>query len=325
MQRPLFAIVIMAGIALAEMPGIALAQQTFPSKPIRLVSSTTPGSQPDGIARMIIQKMSENWGKPVIMDNRPGAGGALAAGMVAKAAPDGHTLLYVLPNFVISPAMHPNFPYAQIKEFAGIAQIGFSTNILVASPSLGVKTVKDFIALAKAQPGKIIFGSSATGTAGQLSGTRFNLLAGIKVVTVAFKGGPDAAIEILGGRTHYTVATLGVALPFIKESKMVPLAVTTPQRTPVLPDVPSLGEIQAEFRQSETSHGLLAPAGTPRAILNQISKEVARVLDLPDTKERLQAIGYVIAPSTPEGYDKILREQMDTISTLVRDAGLRAK
>ena len=274
---------------------------------------------------MIAQKMSEHWGRPVILDVRPGAGGALAAGPVSKATPDGHTLLYVVPSFVISPALHPNMAHAPLSAFTGIGQIGFSTNILVCAPSLGIKTVKDLVTLAKAQPGKLIFGSSATGSAGHLSGARLNFITGIKVVHVAFKGGPDAAIEILGGRSHYTVTTLGTALPFIKEGKMQALAVTTPQRTPALPDVPALGETLPEFRQSETSHGLLAPAGTPRPILQQISKEIARILDLADIKENLQVIGYVIAPSTPEAYDKILREQMASISKLVVDAGLRAK
>jgi tripartite-type tricarboxylate transporter receptor subunit TctC len=318
-----FAVAIVIGVASATKP--ASAQQNFPSKPIRLVASTTAGGQPDTIARMIAQKMSEHWGRPVIVDNRPGGGGTLAAATVAKAASDGHTLLYVLPNFVISPALQPSLPFDPLKDFAGIGQIGISTNILVVTPALGVKTVKDFIALAKTQPGKLIFGSGATGTAGHLSGARFGLIAGIKVIHVAFKGGPDAAIEVLAGRSHYTVATMGVALPFIKEGKLQPLAVTSPQRAPVLPEVPALAETQPEFSRPETSHGLVAPAGTSRAVLNQISKETARILDLPDIRERLQSISYVIAPSTPEAYDKILRTQIETISRLVRDAGLIPK
>jgi tripartite-type tricarboxylate transporter receptor subunit TctC len=312
-------------IAIVAAPLCAQAQQPFPSKPVRLVSSTTAGGQPDTVARMIAQKMSEHWGRPVIMDNRPGAGGALAANLVAKAAADGHTLLYVLPNFVITPAMQASLPFHPLKDFAGVSQVGISTNILVATPALGVKSVKELIALAKTQPGKLIFGSGATGTAGHLSGARLGLIAGIKVVHVAFKGGPDAAIEVLAGRSHYTVSTMGVALPFIKEGKLVPLAVTSPQRAPVLPDVPALSETQSEFKRPETSHGVVAPAGTPRAIVNQISKKIARVLELPDIKERLQAISYIPAPSTPEGYDKILREQLETIARLVVDAGLRAK
>jgi tripartite-type tricarboxylate transporter receptor subunit TctC len=318
-------IALLTGTALAAAPNIARAQQNFPSKPIRLVASTTAGGQPDGIARMIAQKMSEHWGRPVVMDNRPGAGGALAASMVAKAAPDGYTLLYALPNFAISTVLQPTLPYDTFKDFAAITQVGFSANILVVSSALGVKSVKELIALAKAQPGKLIFGSSSTGSASHLSGARFNHAAGIKVVQVAFKGGPETMIEVLGGRTHYTVATLGVALPFIQDGKLVALAMTAPRRTPVLPDVPSLAETLSGFAQPETSHSVLAPAGTPRAVVNQINKEVARILDLPDVRERLQGIGFVSTPGTPEECDKILRAQVETLTKLVRDAGLRPK
>ena len=325
LQRYLLATVVATGLALATAPSFAQAQQSFPGRPVRLVLSSTAGGQPDTVARMIGPKLSESWGRPVVIDNRSGGGGILAAGTVAKAAPDGHTLLYVLPNFVISPALQPSMPFDPLKDFAGVAQIGISTNIMVATPALGVKSVKDFIALAKTQPGKLVFGSSATGSASHLSGVRFGLIAGIKVIHVAFKGGPDAAIEVLAGRSHYTIATMGVALPFIKEGKLQALAVMSPQRAPVLPDVPALAETQSEFKRPETSHGLVAPAGTPRPILNQISKEIARILDLPDIKERLQSISYISAPSTPEEYNKILREQLETVSKVVRDAGLRPK
>jgi tripartite-type tricarboxylate transporter receptor subunit TctC len=322
---PGLAIAVVMGIAHAAAPGIAQAQQAFPSKPIRLVASTTAGSQPDGIARMLAQKMSENWGRPVVLENRPGAGGVLAAAMVAKATPDGHTLMYSLPNFAISPVLQQSVPYDPVKDFAGISQIGFSTNVLVAAPALGAKSVNDLVALAKAQPGKLICASSATGSASHLTGARFNFIAGIKVVSVAFKGGPDATIEILGGRAHYHVGTMGVVLPFVKEGKLVALAVTTPNRASALPDVPSLGETMPEFKRPETSHAILAPAGTPRPIINQINKEIARILDLPDVRERLQGIDFVPVPSTPEEYNRILRAQLATLTKLVSDAGLRPK
>jgi len=324
-QRLAFATVVATGIVLAAAPRIPQAQQNFPSKPIRMVISTTAGSQPDSIARMLGQKMSESWGRPVVVDNRPGAGGVLAASTVATAAPDGHTLLYALPNFAISSVLQPNLPYDPSKDFAGIIQIGFSTNVLVASPALGVKSVKDLIALAQAQPGKLIFTSSPTGSAAHLTGARFNLIAGIKVVHVAFRGGPEATIEVLGGRASYHIGTMGVTLPFIKDGKLQALAVTSPQRAPVLPDVPALAETLSEFRRPETSHALLVPAGTPRPVLNQINKEIARILDLPDVKERLQGIAYVRAPGTPEECNKILRAQIEMLSRLVADAGLRPK
>jgi tripartite-type tricarboxylate transporter receptor subunit TctC len=320
-----FATVIATGVAFAPAPGLAQAQQKFPTKPIRLLVGLPAGSQADTVARMIGAKMSESWGWAVVVDNRPGAGGMLAAVALAKAAPDGHTLLYAGVNFAVSAALQPNLPYDPVKDFAGVTQIGFGIQVVVVAPALGVKSVTELIALAKAQPGKIIFGSPATGGGSHLSGARFNLAAGIKVVHVAFKGGPEATIEAVAGRTHYTVVPLVSVLPFTKDGKLLALAVFTPQRSPALPDVPTLAETMPEFGRPEASNGLLAPARTPRPILNQISKEVARILDLPDIKERLQAFGYVPASSTPEAYDKILREQIDTLSRVVRDVGLRPK
>jgi len=325
MQASTFIAVVVTGISLAAAPGIARAQQNYPSKPIRVVVSTTAGSQPDMLARMIGQKMSESWGQPVVVDNRPGAQGMLAGTPVAKAAPDGHTLLYALPNFAISAALQSGLPFDPLNDFAGITQIGFTTNALVVAPALGVKSLDDFIALARSQPGKLIFGTSPTGSAAHLSGARFNVVAGIKTVHVAFRGGPEATIEVLAGRIHYHIGTLGVLLPFIKDGRLLALAVTSPQRTPALPDVPALGEMLAEFKRPETSHGLLAPAGTPRAIVDRISKEVGRILDLPDVRERTQSIGYVAEASTPEEYSKILRAQIQTLTKLVQDAGLKPK
>src|SRR3954470_1715670 len=167
-RRHVLATTIVAA-ALLALASAAHAQQ-FPRKPVRIVVSTTPGSQPDALSRMIGQKLAEAWAKPVVMDIRSGAGGTIAAMMVAKAAPDGHTLLYALPNLAISAVLQPSLPYDSIRDFAGVTQVGFSTNVLVVSPTLGVKSVKEFIALAKARPGKLIFGSGATGTAGHLSG-----------------------------------------------------------------------------------------------------------------------------------------------------------
>ena len=301
------------------------AQNAYPTKPIRLVVSTTAGSQPDGLARMFAHEMHKRWGKPVVVDNRPAANGILAAGAVAKAAPDGYTLLYVLPQFVISAATQASLPYEPYRDFTAVAQIGSSTNLLVAGPQLGVKTVKELIAMAQAQPGKLIFGSGATGTADHLSGARFNMAAGIKTIHVAFKGGPDAIIEILAGRSHYNVGTMGVVLPFIRDGKLVALAVTAPKRSALLPDVPALAETLAEFKKPETSHGIVAPTGTPRAILDQLSKEMAREFELPEVKERTQAISFELAHAGPDEYNSLLRAQLESTSKVVRDAGLRAR
>ena len=299
--------------------------QTYPSKPIRLVVATTAGAQPDMLARMFGQKMGEAWGQPVVVDNRPGANGALGAMPVARSSPDGYTLLYTQPNFTIGPTLQSPPAYDPIKEFTGITQIGFTTNVLVATPSLGVKTMKEFIALAKGQPGKLIIATSPAGSAAHLSAARFNMVAGIKAVSVAFKGGPEAAIEVLGGRVHYHIGTFGVLLPFIRDGKLVGLAITSPQRSPAQPDLPTLGETFPEFKRPETSHGMVAPAGTPRAVVAAINKEMNRILALPDVRQRTQDIGFTLDPSSPEEYNKILRDQMQTLAKLVRDAGLKPK
>jgi tripartite-type tricarboxylate transporter receptor subunit TctC len=311
------------GIAVAS-PGLAQAQQKFPTKPIRLAVGIAVGSQADTLVRMIGQKLSEGWGQSVVVDNRAGAGGTLAAGVVAKAAPDGHTLLYTT-GFAISAALQPDLPYDPFKDFVGVAQIGYGTQVLSVAPALGVRSVDELIALGKAQPGKLIFGSSAVGTGTHLSGARFAYLAGMKVGTVAFKSASEATLQLLGGRTHYSILTLVVARPFIDDGKVRALAVLLPQRSPVLPDVPTLGETLPEFKRPEVSGGFMAPAGTPRPILNQISKEMARILDLPDIKERLHTGGFHPQPTSPEEFDKIVREQIQTLTKLVKEIGLRTK
>ena len=318
-------IAVLAGALSATSHALAQEQRNYPERPIRLVASTTAGSQPDMIARLIGQKMHEHWGQAVVVDNRPGGGGTLAATPVAKAVPDGYTLLYALPNFATSAVLQQSLAYDPLKDFIGATHLGISTNVLVCAPSVGARSVADLVAAAKAQPGKLIHASSAVGSASHLSGARFGFITGIKTVNVAFKGGPDATIELLGGRAHYHVGTMGVTISFIKEGKLIALAVTSPQRAPLLPDVPALGETLAEFKRPDTSHGILAPAGTPRAVLDRISREVARILALADVKARLDAISYVIAPSSPEEYDAILRHQIGALATLTRDIGLRVK
>jgi len=300
---------------------LAQAQSTYPSKPVRLLVASTPSGQPDTVARLIGQKLSEAWGQPVVIDNRAGASGSLAAYAVARANPDGHTLLYAPPNLAINAATMAKLPYDTFKDLVPVAHVGISTNVLAASASLGVKSVKDLIAIARAQPDKLILASSTPGSAGYLSGARFNRVAGISALQVPYKGAAEATIEVVAGRGHYLLTTMGSALPFIRERKLVPLAVTSPQRASALPDVPALGELMPEFARPETSHGILAPAGTPRALVARINAEVVRVLHLPDVNERLATISYVVAPSSPEEYGRILRGQVEALRKIARETG----
>ena len=310
-------------LALAALPGFLHAQQKpFPTKPVRLVT-VGAGSQNDILARLITPKMSESWGQPVVIENRPGAGGAMAATIVSKAAPDGYTLLMLSAQFSIGAAVHQNLPYNAVKDFAGVTQVGFSTVALVVPPSLGVKTTKEFIAYARARPAPVLFSSAGAGSGTHMNGERFRLVAGIKATHVGFKSSPDAVLEVVAGRVQYAIPALGPALPFIKDGRLLALGIASPQRSPLLPDVPTIAEALPGYER-DGSFGILAPAGTPRPILNQISKEVARVLALPDVKERLQAMGFVPEPTTPEAFDRIVRADIATFTKVAKLAGMIA-
>lgn len=308
---------------LAAAPKLALAQQKFPSKPVRLVGPAA-GNIADVVARILGPKLSESWQQPVIVENRAGAGGTLAAAVVAKAAPDGHTLLLISGQFALGAALHANLPYQVLKDFVGVSQIGYSTSVLVAGPASGAKSVKELIALTLAQPGKIVFSSGGAGSNNHITAEQFGFHAGIKAVHVGFKSGSEALIEVLAGRAHYCMAAMSAALPMIKDGRLQALGVTTPQRSPLLPAAPALAEVVPGFTR-DASFGLFAPAGTPGAVRRQISKDIARILDLPDIRERLQAMAFAPASSTPEELDKILREQVAAFTDLARKVGLRTR
>ena len=322
MIRPLRAFPMFIAAVLAATTGATHAQPKFPSKPIRFVVPFSPAGGTDTVARVIAQKMSENWGQPVVIENRTGAGGTIGTNIVAKATPDGHTVLLSSSAFAITAALQSNLPYDPIKDFAGVTQLGLSKSMLVVTPTLGVRTLKDFIELAKARPGKILFSSGGHGSSTHINAERFRLAAGIKPVHVAFKGSADAALEVVAGRVHYVITGPLTVLPYVQDGRLVLLGVLAPTRSPLFPDVPTLAEVLPGYKR-DGSHVMLAPAGTPRPILNQISSEVRRIFDLPEIKERFKNYDYFLSPSTPEEMDKILRADIATFTDVVRLAGLR--
>lgn len=326
-MRLKFKFVIAAVIAAATIasmsPAITHAQQKYPTKPIRLVVAFTAGGVPDMLARLLGPRVGEAVGQPLVIENRPGAGGTIAASVVAKAAPDGYTLLATSNALAISAALQPNLAYDPVKDFSAVASIGYSTSALVVAPALGVKSVKELIALAHAQPGKIYFGSAGSGSGTHISVERFRYTAGIKAVHVAFKGQPEFIIEIVAGRVQFGMASLSSAMPLIKDGKLLPLALM-PNRTPLLPEVPALAEVLPGAGR-DGSQMWLAPAGTPRAILQQISREVAHALAAPEVRERLVNFAFHIAPATPEETDRMLRNDIAAFTKVVTDAGLRPK
>jgi tripartite-type tricarboxylate transporter receptor subunit TctC len=313
----------MIGSALAA-PGMLHAQQKFPNKPVRLVTAFTPGGTTDILARMVTPGMSETFGQPIVIENRPGAGGVLAATIVAKAPADGYTVLATSAAVLISAVMSNNAQFDPLKDFAPIAELGYSTTVLVVTPSLGVKTVKELTALANTKPIKLLFGSVGAGSSTHLSAERFRIAAGFKAQHVGFKGQSEFLIEIIAGRIHFGSSGLMVSLPFIKEGKLVALAVATPQRSAVLPDVPAAPEVIPGWGR-DGSQAWLAPAGTPRAIREQISKELARNLMLPDVKERLTNMGFNVAPTMPAEHEKNLRADYEVFKRLVAEVGLKPK
>jgi tripartite-type tricarboxylate transporter receptor subunit TctC len=302
----------------------AHAQQKFPAKPVRVVVAFTAGGTSDILARMITQGMQERWGQPVVIDTRPGAGGTLAATLVSKATPDGYTLLATSAAFPISAVTHTNLQYNALKDFATVGEIGYGTTVIVVSPTLGVKTLKDFIAHANSRPGKFFFGSTGAFTSTHLSTERFRQAVGIRAQHVAFKGQVEYVIEIMADRVQFGAPGLMVALPLIKDRKLVPLVVATPQRSPLLPDVPAAPEVAPGWGR-DGSQAWLAPAGTPLNIRRQISAEMARNLALPDVKTRLQNLGFEIAPTSPEEHEKNLRADIATFTRIVKETGLKPK
>ena len=319
----LISALIIASTFTGAAPGIAQTQQKFPTKPVRIVVGFSAGSATDITARMVASKLSDIWGQSLVIENRTGAAGQLATVMVAKAAPDGHTLLIMSTAMVINAVLPEKPLYDLLKDFTGVTQIGIVTTALVVTPSLGVKSVKELIALAHERPGKLLFGTSGAGSGTHITSVRFNMAAGIKTVHVAFRGLPEVLIEVAAGRLNYGLISLGPALPFIQEKRVIALAQIAAKRAASLPDVPLITDTLPGFER-DTTHAIIAPAGTPRAIVNQISKDIARVLELPDVKERMAAIGFEPAPMTPEEHNLQLRRLHETLSKVVVAVGLRA-
>ena len=319
------AALIATAFMVTAVPHFACAQTAYPAKPIRMLVPFSVGGQPDSVARIIAPKLADVWKQPVVVENRPGASGTIGFAIVAKAAPDGYTLMLVSAAFTASAATQQGLAYDPRKDFAGVAQLGVNTQVLVAANALGAKSIEDIVALAKAKMGQLVWATPGPGSGPYLIGERFRLDTGIKTIHVAFKGGPEIIVELLAGRSHYAFTSLGSALPFIRDGRLRALAVAMPQRTALLPDVPTVSETLPGFHRVLGSYGVLAPAKTPRPIVNQVGQELVRLVNTPEIREQLQAIGLMTAPLAGEDYHKVLLDQIDALSSLVRSIGIRAK
>jgi len=313
------------GALLAVMAVPTLAQApAYPTKPIRLVVPFPAGGTTDILARAVAQKLTEAWGQPVIVDNRPGAGGNIGSELVAKAAPDGYTLeMGTVGTHAINASLYAKMPYDHVKDFVPVILIAGVPNVLVVYPSVPVNSVAELIAYAKANPGKLNFASSGSGTSIHLSGELFKVMSGVQMTHVPYKGSAPAVQDLLGGQVQLMFDNLPSALPHIKAGKLRALAVTSAQRAPVLPDVPTIAEAALPGFEASSWFGVLAPAGTSPAIVVKLNAEIAKWLASPEAKEKLQSQGANAAGGPPENFAKHIAAETAKWAKVVKESGAK--
>jgi tripartite-type tricarboxylate transporter receptor subunit TctC len=323
--RRTLAILPAIALSLATLAAVGFANaQAFPQKPVRLVVPFPPGGPIDTVSRAIAQKLTEAWGQTVVVDNRPGAGGNIGADLVAKAAPDGYTVVMgALSTHAVNPSLYPKMPYDAAKDFAPISLVAVTPNVLVVNPSLPVATAREFIAYARANPGKLAFGSGSNGSAGHLAGELFKVDAGVDMLHVPFKGAAPAMQALLAGDTQLMFDNLASATAQVKAGKLKALAVTTARRSKLAPDLPTLAEAGLPGFDISTWFGLLAPAGTPADVVARWNAEVTRILNSAEMRERMTALGAEPAPDTPAEFARFIAGETAKYARIVKLSGAK--
>lgn len=309
-----------AALATPAFPGIALAD--WPKdKVIRAIVPFNAGSTIDIIGRIVTDQLSKQLGQTIVIENRGGAGGSIGSAVVAKADPDGYALLINAAAHSGAPAAYPNLPYDAAKDFACVASFGSVPNVLLISPAKGLKNIKDFVA--KAKEGNMTFSSAGVGSATHWAAERFRISAGFKATHVPFRGGVEALTEVMTGRVDFVFIGISSGLPFIKDGKLIPLAVSSAKRSPSLPDVPTT--LEAGFANSDYNYwtGMLAPAKTPRPIIDRLHAEVTKVLALPDVADKLAKQGVEPAPLSPTEMDAMNKREIELNLKIAKEAGLK--
>ena len=314
----LFSSIALAGTLIST---LALAQ--YPGKPIRFILPF-PGGATDFLGRVVGQKLSEAVGQPVVIDNRPGAGGNLGIELAAKAAPDGYTIVMVAPNVAISPSLYRSLSYDPVKDFAAITPVATVPMVIITHPGVPANTLKEFIALAKAKPGQLNYGSGGNGTSLHLAGELFKIIAGVNIVHVPYKGASVAMNDVIGGRLESLFIGIPAPAPHVKAGRLRALAVLAPKRSPVLPDVPTAAEAGLPGLDVTTWYGVLAPARTPKEIITRLNREIVTIMNSADTKERLAVVAAEPSTSSPEAFSTYIKQEIAKWGKIVRAAGLQA-
>lgn len=315
------AVAVVTAVSMSEIGEVC--SQTYPTRPVRIIIPFTAGSQTDVLARVIGAKLAETSGHQVVSDNRPGAGGIVAGNIVAGANSDGQTILLTSIAYAVSAALYSKLPYDPLKDIIGVGQIASTPLILVVNPSIGVKSVKDLIALAKQKPGALLFGSAGIGSGTHMGGELFKFAAGIDVVHIPYRGTPEALVDTAAGRVQYWLSPTGPAVAFVKDGRVLALGVTTAKRSPAFPDVPTIAESGLPGFDYDTWYGVFVPGGTPRATIAQINKAVSGVVNLPDLKEKMLVQGVALISSSPEQFNKLVAEDVGKLRKVVKAAGIK--
>ena len=297
--------------------------QAWPAKPIRAIVAGGAGSVVDVVPRVVFEQLSKQLGQPIVVENRTGAGGTIAVAAVAKADPDGYTILAQSSALAVAPWFHPNLSYDTVRDISGIAPIGSVPNVLVTSPLKGAKTIQAFVAAAKASPGSFNYTSTGVGTATHMSAERFRVSAGIEAVHVPVKSGPEALTEILSGRADFYFCPIGTALPFIREGKLSGLVVSGERRAPELPEVPTTSEAGFANADYILWLGLFAPVRTPRSLVDRLHGETVKAMQAASVQEKLAILGVTPMSMTPEQFDAHIKDEIASNGLLVKAAGIK--
>jgi len=303
--------------------GAVAAEKPYPGRPVRMIVPFPPGGGVDGVARIIGPKLTERWGQQVVVDNRPGGNTIVGNEALVKSAPDGYTLIIVSSAHVINHFLLPNIPYHAVKDFAPVATTSIGPYVLVTHPSLGVNTLQEFIALAKAKPGQLNYSSAGSGGVQHLAGELFSIMAGVKLQHIPYKGAGPAVIELLGGQVQFSFQPPGNVLQYVRSGKLKAIAAPGQTRLRALPDVPTFAESGMPGFEVKSWIGILAPARTPKPIIDKLSTDIANILKMPDTREMLINQQHEPFITTPEQFAAFIKAEMERVEKVVKTANIR--